>query len=50
MESKDEKQLVERVETVIDRDRVLNFSDAIFAFAATLLVLKIDLPNIPPEL
>lgn len=50
MESKNEKQLVERVETVIDRDRVLNFSDAIFAFAATLLVLKIDLPNIPPEL
>lgn len=50
MESRDEKELVERVETVIDRDRVLNFSDAIFAFAATLLILKIDLPNIPPEL
>lgn len=50
MENRDEKELIERVETVIDRDRVLNFSDAIFAFAATLLVLKIDLPSIPPEL
>lgn len=50
MESRDEKELVEHVETLIDRDRVLNFSDAIFAFAATLLVLKIDLPTIPPEL
>ncbi len=30
----------------IDKDRVLGFSDAVFAFAATLLVLKIDLPGI----
>ena len=29
---------------LIDSNRVMNFSDAIFAFAATLLVLKIDLP------
>lgn len=50
METREEKELIERVETVIDRDRVLNFSDAIFAFAATLLILKIDLPSIPPEL
>ncbi|MDP3940813.1 MAG: TMEM175 family protein [bacterium] len=50
MGKNDEKELVEEVETVISRDRVLNFSDAIFAFAATLLVLKIDLPNIPPAL
>ena len=28
----------------IDRTRVISFSDAIFAFAITLLVLKIDLP------
>ncbi len=29
---------------LIDSGRVMNFSDAIFAFAATLLVLKIDVP------
>ena len=30
--------------SLIDENRVINFSDAVFAFAATLLVLKIDLP------
>lgn len=30
----------------INEDRVLGFSDAVFAFAATLLVLKIDLPGL----
>lgn len=32
------------IENIVDGPRVMNFSDAIFAFAATLLVLKIDLP------
>lgn len=50
MEQKEEKkEVVYAVETLIDRDRVLNFSDAIFAFAATLLVLKIDIPGILPH-
>lgn len=40
----DKKETVNAVENLIDEDRVLNFSDAVFAFAATLLVLKIDLP------
>lgn len=33
-----------------DIDRMLQFSDAIFAFAITLLVVTIDIPKIPPEL
>ncbi len=31
---------------LINEDRVMGFSDAVFAFAATLLVLKIDLPGV----
>lgn len=31
---------------LIDQDRVFNFSDGVFAFAATLLVVKIDLPTL----
>ena len=34
------------IEVIVDHGRLMNFSDAIFAFAATLLVLKIDLPGI----
>lgn len=30
-------------EKIIDKNRILAFSDAVFAFAATLLVLKIDI-------
>lgn len=33
----------EKIEHYIDKDRILAFSDAVFAFAATLLVLKIEL-------
>lgn len=44
----EKKEVVFAVENLIDRDRVLNFSDAVFAFAATLLVLKIDLPGLLP--
>lgn len=51
MEQQDpEVQKVNRsIQTLIDGDRLINFSDAVFAFSATLLVLKIDLPNLPPE-
>lgn len=42
-------KVLKAVENLIDEDRVISFSDAVFAFAATLLVLKIDLPNIAPE-
>jgi len=42
----EEKKIEAEVQNVIDGDRVVNFSDAVFAFAATLLVLKIDLPQI----
>jgi uncharacterized membrane protein len=44
------KKIEQKIRTLIDGDRIINFSDAVFAFAATLLVLKIDLPQIPPEL
>jgi uncharacterized membrane protein len=44
------KKIEQKINTLIDGDRIINFSDAVFAFAATLLVLKIDLPQIPPEL
>lgn len=43
---KEEKKIDRSIEGLIDRNRLLSFSDAVFAFAATLLVLKIDLPNI----
>lgn len=46
MEDKTEKKALREVESLIDEDRVLNFSDGVFAFAATLLVLKIDLPTL----
>jgi uncharacterized membrane protein len=44
------KKIEQKINTLIDGDRIINFSDAVFAFAATLLVLKIDLHQIPPEL
>lgn len=40
----EEKKIKQEVGTLISEDRMINFSDAVFAFAATLLVLKIDLP------
>lgn len=43
---KEEEKLVSSVESVISESRVIGFSDSVFAFAATLLVLKIDLPTI----
>ncbi len=43
---KNEGKILNAVENLIDEERVINFSDAVFAFAATLLVLKIDLPNL----
>lgn len=43
----DEEKVIEsEVETIIDQGRVISFSDAVFAFAATLLVLKIDIPQL----
>ena len=42
----EEKKIEGEVENIIDENRVINFSDAVFAFAATLLVLKIDLPRL----
>ena len=47
---KEEKLIVGKVRTLIEGDRIISFSDAVFAFAATLLVLKLDLPAIPPDL
>ncbi|HSX40003.1 MAG TPA: TMEM175 family protein [Candidatus Saccharimonadales bacterium] len=41
----EEKKIQGQVWNIIDQNRVLGFSDAVFAFAATLLVLKIDLPQ-----
>lgn len=45
----EEKRIREDVENLINSDRLVNFSDSVFAFAATLLVLKIDLPQIPDD-
>ncbi|HMS22969.1 MAG TPA: TMEM175 family protein [Candidatus Levybacteria bacterium] len=42
----EERKIEEDIENIIDENRVVNFSDAVFAFAATLLVLKIDIPQI----
>lgn len=41
----EEKKIQRQIWTIIDEQRVVQFSDAVFAFAATLLVLKIDLPQ-----
>ncbi len=49
MDERPDKKILQSVENLISTDRVFNFSDGVFAFAATLLVLKIDLPNISPE-
>jgi len=46
----EEKTIENKIKTLIDGDRIVSFSDAVFAFAATLLVLKIDLPSIPANL
>jgi uncharacterized membrane protein len=40
----EEEKIHSLISNIIDKDRVVSFSDSIFAFAATLLVLKIDLP------
>lgn len=48
MDEKQDAKVIKAVEGVIDRDRIISFSDAVFAFAATLLVLKIDLPQLTP--
>lgn len=44
-----EGKVVKDVENLINESRVIGFSDAVFAFAATLLVLKIDLPPLSSE-
>lgn len=49
MEEKDQGKVLKAVETLVDENRVISFSDAVFAFAATLLVLKIDLPQLTPD-
>lgn len=48
MDEKPQDKILKSVENLIDSNRVFNFSDGIFAFAATLLVLKIDLPDLSP--
>lgn len=41
-----EKRIESRIDSLIDQSRVANFSDGVFAFAATLLVVKLDLPQV----
>ncbi len=41
-----ENKVIRRIDTLIDEGRVANFSDGVFAFAATLLVVKLDLPQL----
>ena len=43
---REDKEIETDVETLINGDRIIAFSDAVFAFAATLLVLKIDIPQL----
>jgi uncharacterized membrane protein len=45
-----EKKILSEIRTLIDGDRITAFSDSVFAFAATLLVLKIELPKVPASL
>lgn len=49
MDQKTQDKNIKSVEDLIDTNRVFNFSDGVFAFAATLLVLKIDLPSLSPD-
>jgi uncharacterized membrane protein len=44
----DKKEIIQTIESLINENRVISFSDSVFAFAATLLILKIDLPTIDP--
>ena len=43
---KEEEKTKSEVGGLISRDRVVTFADSVFAFAATLLVLKIELPQV----
>lgn len=49
MEEKPQEKILKSVENLVNSDRVINFSDSVFAFAATLLVLKVDLPALAPS-
>ena len=48
MAEQSQDKIEKSVETLVNENRIIDFSDAVFAFAATLLVLKIDLPNLTP--
>ncbi|HVT00680.1 MAG TPA: TMEM175 family protein [Patescibacteria group bacterium] len=45
-EKEEKKEAVAAIIDLVDQNRITNFSDGVFAFAATLLVLKIDLPAV----